>query len=352
MADANLEEFLKEAALASKRLKGRVEETAVLTNGQLDKASGTRNVRYKCENFQKSGGYKYRGAINCVLKLKERLAAEDPNGEKPLPHLVTHGTGNFTQALALAANEEKFPCTVVMPRNAFEIKRHDCRIEYKANLVDCEFKTHESREAKCKEVLSSLASQGTAAVFIDPIDNEDVIIGQATCMAEFLANFPEMDTIVSVVGDGTMLAGVCLAVKLAKRDDIKIYGAEPKNVQVTRSKNGTNESTIADSLMAPMGEKAKKIIDGCGVEYISVTEDEIEEAMCFCFKSMKLVIEATTAVVVAAVMTQEFRNLSFFSVQNVGIILCGGNVDIQDLSFIMKGKKASPKSRRKMSSCS
>lgn len=313
----NLPTF-KDVQEAHARIAPYIHLTPLLSSTGINEIAGTQIV-FKCENFQKVGAFKYRGATNAVFSLSATDAAKG---------VATHSSGNHAAALALAAARRGIQCDVVMPSTAplpkIEAVRH-----YGARIVFCE-PTLPSRE----ETLNSIISQSGAFV-IHPYDNFNVICGQATAAKELLEEMPDLDVILAPVGGGGLLSGTSLAAKSIK-PSIIVYGCEPANADdAYRSfKTGTiqpsiNPVTIADGLLTSLSELTFTIVRKYVDDIYTVSEDAIIEAMQLIWKRMKIIAEPSSAVPLAVVL----QNKELFSSKKTGIILSGGNVDLTKLPF-------------------
>lgn len=308
---------LDDVHAARDRIRGHVHTTPVLTSSTLNEHSGC-ELFFKCENLQRIGAFKIRGAMNAVLALDTATASRG---------VVTHSSGNHAQALAVAAAERSIPCHVVMPTSAPAAKRAAV-LGYGAQVYDCE-PTLESRLRGAARVQSE-----TGATLIPPFDHPDVIAGQGTCALELLDQAPALDTLVAPVGGGGLLSGTAI---VARGRGVRVVGAEPLGADDTaRSKAaGTRQEnrqvdTIADGLMTNVGELTWPIIDAHVSAIITRSDAQIIEAMRLVFERMKLVIEPSSAVAVAALLGPQLRALG---ARRVGVILSGGNVDLSRLPF-------------------
>ena len=314
---------------ASKRIAGYVHKTPIQTCSTIDEKVG-RNVFFKCENLQKTGAFKARGALNSVLSLKEE--------RDDLPGVVTHSSGNHGQALAWAAKVAGIPCSVVVPNNAPKVKT-DAIQGYGAKLVYCE-PNPQSRESTCSKV-----AEETGQIFVPPFDHPNVIAGQGTIGLEFLEQVPSLDAILVPVSGGGMISGIALATKEIK-PDIKIYAVEPLGKELEPSLKAEERlwpnppkylNTIADGIrFQQVGHLTFpymcKLLEK---EVFTVNDQEISDAMKFSWERMKLVIETASAAGVAAMFTEKMKSLDP-NIRNVGVILCGGNVDMDNLPWIKK----------------
>jgi threonine dehydratase/serine racemase len=309
---------IADVAAAADRVRGIVHRTPVMTSETLDRLAG-RQVFVKCENLQKSGSFKYRGATNAVRMLSDADAKKG---------VVTHSSGNHAQALALAAAKRGIPAHVVMPRTAPAVKKQAV-IGYGGRVIECEPNLAAREETAAKVVAE------TGAVLIPPFDYPAVIAGQGTIALELLEEQPDLDAIITPVGGGGMLSGVALAAK-ATKPGIKVFGAEPLGADdAARSKAGgtwvpqTNPQTIADGLMTSTGQLTWPVIrDLVDAVYI-VTDDEIRTSMRFVWERMKLIIEPSGAVPVAVVLSEAFKKMP--GLGRVAVVVSGGNVSLDKL---------------------
>ncbi len=292
--------------------------TPVMTCEGIDKLAGCQ-LFFKCENFQKVGAFKMRGASSAAVWLTE---AERQRG------LATHSSGNHAQAIARAAKLLGVPAFIVMPENAPKIKQQATE-GYGARIIFCE-STIEAREATLKKVVRE-----TGATFIHPYNDYNVIAGQATCAKELFEEVDELDSIIAPIGGGGLLSGTALSARYFA-PNTKIYGAEPQEVDdAYRSFMAgellTNDTinTIADGLRTNLGEKTFAIISTYVNDIFTVTEQSIIEAMRLIWERMKIIIEPSCAVPLAAILA----NKDAFKGQRVGVILTGGNVDLGKLPF-------------------
>jgi threonine dehydratase len=303
---------------AAERIKGIVHRTPVVTSETFDRLAG-RRVYFKCENLQKVGAFKYRGATNAVLRLSDAEAARG---------VVTHSSGNHAQALALAARVRGIPAYIVMPRTAPAVKK--AAVEgYGGRITLCE-PTLAARE----ETAARLVKE-TGATLIPPFDHPDVIAGQGTAALELLEEVPDLDAVVVQVGGGGQIAGWCIAAKGVK-PAIRVFGAEPAGADdAARSKvkgkwvPQTSPNTIADGLLTSTGELTWPVIRDLVERIITVTDDEIRSTMRFVWERMKLVVEPSGVVGAAAVLADEFKRME--GISKVGVVFSGGNVSLDKL---------------------
>lgn len=311
---------LQAVRAAAQRLAGRAHRTPVVTCATLDRLAN-RALYFKCENFQKAGAFKFRGACNAVMKLAEDVAARG---------VVTHSSGNHAQALALAAKLRGIPAHIVMPRNASPVKRRAVE-GYGGRVIDCE-PTLPARESTAAAVVAE-----TGGTLIPPYDYPDVIAGQGTVALELLDQVAGLDALIAPVGGGGLVAGICVAAK-GLDSSLRLFAAEPLGADdAARSKAAgmlipqTAPKTIADGLLTSLGERTWPIIRDQVERIITVDEEETVMAMRLVWERAKLLIEPSAAVPVAAVLGKEFRN--FAGVRRVGIVLSGGNVNLDNLPW-------------------
>ena len=300
------------------RIKPFIHNTPVLTSSSINKMIGA-NLFFKCDNFQKMGAFKMRGAANAILQLSE---------DQKKRGVVTHSSGNFAQALSLAANSIGVKAYIIMPSNATEIKKLAVK-GYMGELIECE-PTLSAREKKSKEIQKS-----TGATFIHPSNDLEVILGQGTACKELLEKHSDLDYIFTPVGGGGLIAGSALAAKYFGLD-CTVIGSEPFNVDDAyrslisgkiEKNNSTN--TIADGLKTELGDINFPIIKKEINEIIRVTEIEIIESMKIIWERLKIVCEPSCAVPLAAI----FKEKKSFQRKKIGVIISGGNVDLSKLPF-------------------
>ena len=300
------------------RISPYIHRTPVLTSKSIDEIIGAQIV-FKCENFQKMGAFKMRGATNAILNLSK---------ENKKKGVVTHSSGNFAQALALAAKSVGVKAYIVMPSNAPDVKIKAVE-GYGGNIMLCE------PTLAAREFSSYKISNETGATFIHPSNDINVIVGNSTSALELLQNNPDLEYIVTPVGGGGLIAGTALAASFFG-NQIKVIGAEPKEVDdafrsLKSGKIEFNDSTdtIADGLKTNLGDVNFPIIQKLVDEIILVDESEIMEAMKVVYERLKIVIEPSSATALAAVFKEKQR----FKNRKIGVILSGGNVDLSKLKF-------------------
>ena len=304
--------------LVHRRIQPYVHRTPVLTNTAINQRMGA-ELFFKCENFQKVGAFKMRGAANALLALTE---AERSKG------VATHSSGNHAQAVALSARNHDVPAYIVMPSNAPAVKRAATE-GYGATIITCE-PTLEARETTLERVVAE-----TGATFIHPYNNYDVIAGQATCAKELIEDAGPFDTVIAPVGGGGLMSGTALTTR-ALLPKARIVGSEPqwaddafRSLQSGTMQVNTRVDTIADGLRTNLGTFTFAILQQHLDEIITVSEAEIVAAMRLIWERMKIIIEPSCAVPLAALLQQKDR----FQKQRIGLILTGGNVDVTRLPF-------------------
>jgi threonine dehydratase len=306
---------------AHDRIRPYVHETPVLTSSFLNALTGA-ELFFKCENFQKAGAFKVRGACNAVFGLTEAMAARG---------VATHSSGNHALSLSYAAGRRGIPCHVVMPRTAPQAKKDAVR-GYGGVITECEPSTS-SREAVFAEVEAR-----TGAEFVHPYNDVRVIAGQATCSRELLNQVPGLDALIAPIGGGGMVSGTCLTLSTLA-PGVAIYAAEPKNADdAARSFRAGHiiaddaPETVADGLKVPLKDLTWHFVKTHVTDVLTAGEDEIVEAMKLIWKRMKIVMEPSSAVPLATIL----KNPDVFRGRRVGVIVTGGNVDLDKLPW-MKG---------------
>jgi threonine dehydratase len=314
MSDPTFEDVLT----AAERICDHVHRTPVMTSKSIDEITGAR-LHFKCENLQKVGAFKARGATNAVLSLDEEAARRG---------VATHSSGNHAAALAYAAGIRGVTAQVVMPSSAPPVKKAAVA-GYGAVITECE-PTLEAREATLETVVAR-----TGATFIHAYDNPMVIAGQGTASLELIADAPAVDTVIAPVGGGGLMSGTAIAVS-SSRPDIVLLGSEPAGADdAFRSlRDGTrypsvNPRTIADGLLTSLSERTFRILDQRLEGILTVGEETIVRAMRLLWERMKLVVEPSGAVPLAAILEHPDR----FVDRHVGLIISGGNVDLGDLPW-------------------
>jgi len=284
----------------------------------LDEASGA-SLFFKCENFQKIGAFKARGATNAVFSLDDATAQHG---------VATHSSGNHGAAVARAAKLRGIPAHVVMPSNSAKVKIQAVQ-GYGAQVVLCE-PTEAARDIKCAEVIKQ-----TGATLIHSFENEQVIAGQGTAAMELLEDIPNLDVVMCPVGGGGLLSGTAIAAK-SMRPQVKVIAAEPENADdATQSFRAgrrlvtEKKFTIADGLRTNIGEPNFAIVQHYVEDIVSVSEESIVGAMRTIWETMKIVVEPSAAVPYAAIRECKIDSCG----KRIGIILTGGNVDLGALPW-------------------
>ena len=304
---------------AHTRILPYIHRTPVLTSSYFNALSGA-ELFFKCENFQKAGAFKARGASNAVFGLTDAQAA---NG------VATHSSGNHGLCLSYAASRRGIPCTVVMPRTAPQAKK-DAVTGYGGRVVECEPSTT-SREAVFANVLAE-----TGAEFVHPYNDPRVIAGQATCSRELNAQVPGLEAVIAPIGGGGMISGTCLTMSTLA-PGVKIYAAEPEQADdAYRSFKAGHiiaddaPVTVADGLKVPLKDLTWHFVQKHVTDILTTSEQEIIDAMRLTWARMKIVIEPSCAVPLAAIL----KNPDVFRGRRVGVIITGGNVDLDKLPWM------------------
>src|SRR6266403_286251 len=276
---------------AHERIRPHIHRTLVLTSSRLDEASGA-SLFFKCENFQKIGAFKARGATNAVFSLDESTARRG---------VATHSSGNHGAAVARAAKLRGISAHIIMPSNSAKVKIRAVE-SYGARVVFCE-PTEEAREIKCAEVVNE-----TGATLIHSFENEHVVAGQGTAAMELLEDITDLDVIMCPVGGGGLLSGISIAAK-SMRPQIKVIAVEPENAddaaqsfRAGRRLVTEKKFTIADGLRTNVGERTFPIIQRYVDDIVTVSEEEIVSAMRTIWETMKIIIEPSAAVPYAAIL--------------------------------------------------
>lgn len=306
---------------AHARIAPYIHRTPVLTSSYFNELTGA-ELFFKCENFQKAGAFKVRGACNAVFGLPDEIAAKG---------VATHSSGNHALSLSYAAGRRGIPCNVVMPRTAPQAKKDAVR-GYGGVITECEPSTS-SREAVFAGVHAA-----TGADFVHPYNDPRVIAGQATCSRELMEQVEGLDAIIAPIGGGGMISGTCLTVS-SIAPGVDVFAAEPKNADdAFRSLKAGHiiaddaPETVADGLKVPLKDLTWHFVKNHVTDVFTATEEEIVEAMKLTWKRMKIVMEPSCAVPLATIL----KNPEVFRGRRVGVIITGGNVDLDKLPW-MKG---------------
>lgn len=304
---------------AHERIRPYIHRTPVLTSAYMNELTGA-ELFFKCENLQKAGAFKVRGASNAVFSLTDEQAT---NG------VATHSSGNHALSLSYAAGRRGIPCTVVMPRTAPQPKK-DAVLGYGGKIVECEPSTSSREETFARVV------EETGAEFVHPYNDIRVITGQATCSLELNEDVPGLDAMVAPIGGGGMVSGTCLTLSnLAP--DMAIYAAEPEQADdACRSLRAghiiadDSPQTVADGLKVPLKENTWHFVSRYVRDIQTASEEEIVAAMKLTWQRMKIVIEPSCAVPLAVIL----KNPDVYRNKRVGVIITGGNVDLDTLPWL------------------
>ncbi len=309
---------LSDIRAAHIRIKPFIHKTPVLTSRQLNRFFDC-ELYFKCENFQKVGAFKFRGATNAVLSLSDH---EKQKG------VVTHSSGNHAAALSLAAVMNGVKPYIVMPESAPVVKKNAVA-GYGAEITFCK-PTLQSREETTRVIIEK-----TGATLVHPYDNFNVICGQGTAAAELLEEIPDLEIVIAPVGGGGLMSGTSTAIR-GINNKIKVIGAEPLNANDAWKSFTTgiltpsvNPLTVADGLLTSLSELTFSVIRKNVDEILTVSEDSIIECMLLVWERMKIIIEPSSATVLAAVR----ENPGYFRGKKTGLIISGGNVDFRKLPF-------------------
>lgn len=298
---------------AAERIAPYIHSTPILTNKSINELCDL-DLYFKCENFQKIGAFKIRGGMNASLQLNPAQLSKG---------VATHSSGNHAQALAYAAKMLGIKAYIVMPESSPEVKVNAVK-GYGAEVTICA-----SNQTARESTLQAIVDK-TGATFIHPYDNDEVITGQATCVKEMIEALPDLDIVVTPVGGGGLLSGTCLGAHYLK-PGLKVYAGEPEgaadavlSIQSGRVEKAPFINTIADGLMTTLSERTLNIIKEHVADILLVSDEEIKTALKLVYERMKIIIEPSCAVPLAAVL----KNPALFKGKKVGIILSGGNVDL------------------------
>ena len=293
-------------------------KTPVLRFDFIDRLCGC-NVFFKCENFQHTGSFKYRAAINAI----KNISPESNN-----KGVITHSSGNFAHALSKASKELNIPCHIVMPSNTPKFKKSSVQL-YTNNIIECE------PNLKAREVTTDRILNEKNLCFIHPSNNIEVILGNSTCAAELIEDYQNLDYVFSPIGGGGLIAGTSIAIDKFSYN-CKVIGVEPSSVDdayrsLISGKIETNKTTntVADGLRTNLGSINFPIIQKYVQEILLVSEQEILDSLNIIINKLKIVVEPSSSVVLAALI----KNKSRFKNKNIGLIMCGGNIDFDNLKF-------------------
>jgi len=309
----------EDVVAAHERIAPHIRRTEVITSDALDQQTGA-SLFFKCENLQPPGAFKVRGASNAVFGLTEEQAVRG---------VATHSSGNHALCLSYAAGRRGIPCNVVMPHTAPQAKK-DAVIAYGGMITECEPSTS-SREETFAKVQAE-----TGGDFVHPYNDPRVIAGQATCSKEFLEQVEILDILVAPIGGGGMISGTCLTVS-SIAPNVKIYAAEPeqaddamRSLKAGRIIADDAPVTIADGLKVPLKDLTWHFVSNHVTDILTASEQEIIDAMKLSWKRLRMVIEPSCAVPLAIIL----KNPDIFAGKRVGVIITGGNVDLDKLPWI------------------
>ena len=309
----------EDVVAAHERIEGHIHRTPVLTSRTLNSMTG-RSLFFKCENMQRVGAFKFRGATNAVLSLDADAAARG---------VCTHSSGNHAQALALAARQRGISAWIVMPTSAPAVKRRAVE-GYGATVVPCA-PTLEARETTCSQVVAD-----TGATMVHPYDNADVIAGQGTCAKELIEDAGPLDAVLVPVGGGGLMSGSCITTR-ALLPEALLIGAEPAGADDAARSLAAGElipqdgpDTICDGLLTSLGQLTWPILRDHLERIITVDDGQVIEAMRLIWERMKIIIEPSCATVLAVAMSEAFATVPG---DRIGLVLTGGNVDLATLPF-------------------
>ncbi len=298
---------------AAEKIAPYIHNTPVLTSQSMNELYGI-EFYFKCENFQKIGAFKIRGAMNACLQLNPTQLAKG---------IATHSSGNHAQAMALAGKTLGTKAYIVMPNNSPQVKVNAVK-GYGAEVTMCE-PNQQARESTLQNIV-----EATGAHFVHPYDNEDVIEGQATCVKELLETVPTLEVVITPVGGGGLLSGTCLGAHYFK-PSLQVYAGEPEGAAdaILSFQSGQIEkapyiNTIADGLLTTLSDRTLSIIKSHVTDIFLVTEEEIKATLKLVYERLKIVVEPSCVVPLAAAI----KNAHLFKGKKVGIIFTGGNVDL------------------------
>jgi threonine dehydratase len=313
----NLPQF-SDVLEASERIKPYIHRTPVLTSTAINEIAGA-ELFFKCENMQKVGAFKFRGASNAVLSLTDEELSKG---------VCTHSSGNHAQALALAARMKGVPAYIVMPSNSPQVKK-DAVAGYGANIIYCE-PTLAARESTLAEIVAK-----TGAIFIHPYNNFNVIAGQGTSALEMMEEVNDLDYVIAPVGGGGLLSGTLLSIG-ALSGHTKVIAGEPegaddayRSILKGEIVPSDNPKTICDGLLTSLGEMTFAIISKNIYKIITVDDETTIKAMRLIWERMKIVVEPSSAVTLAVVLSGKID----LKGKRIGLILSGGNVDLAKLPW-------------------
>lgn len=316
--------MIEEIKLAYDRIQNYVNKTPIMTSRTLNTRMGA-EIFFKCENFQRGGAFKCRGAFNSLLQLEP---------ERKEKGIIAHSSGNHAQAVALAAKELGIRATIVMPENAPQIKKNATR-EYGATIVECGNKPTDRQEK------TDLLIEENNFTLIHPYNYLPTIYGAGTAAYELINEIKNIDLVLAPIGGGGLISGTSIAVK-GLFPEVKVIGVEPKNADdAFRSFTdgivypSINPNTIADGLRTSLGDITFKIIKKTVAKILTVSEFQILNSMRFIWERMKLVVEPSGAVPLAGVFKMKKDDHHYLEGKRIGIILSGGNIDVSDFFTLL-----------------
>lgn len=309
---------LDDMLAAHERIKPYIHRTPVLTSSYLNELTGA-ELFFKCENFQKAGAFKVRGASNAVFGLSADMLEKG---------VATHSSGNHALSLSYAAGRRGIPCNVVMPKTAPQAKKDAVR-GYGGVITECEPSTSSREEAFAK------VQAETGGEFVHPYNDPRVIAGQGTCSRELIEQVAGLDAVIAPIGGGGMISGTCLTLSNLS-PETKIYAAEPDQADdAARSFRAGHiiaddePVTVADGLKVPLKELTWHFVSNHVTDILTASEKDIIDAMKLIWKRMKIVMEPSSAVPLATIL----KNKDIFAGKRVGVIITGGNVDLDKLPW-------------------
>ncbi|SPH27532.1 Phenylserine dehydratase [Ascidiaceihabitans donghaensis] len=304
---------------AHERIKPHIIRTPIRTSAFLNELTGA-ELYFKCENFQEPGAFKVRGASNAVFGLDEAQAKKG---------VATHSSGNHASCLSYAAMRRGIPCNVVMPRTAPQAKKDTVK-RYGGNITECEPSTTSREETFAK------VQAATGGDFVHPYNDPRVIAGQGTCSKEFIEQLDGLDMMVAPIGGGGMISGTCLTLSTLA-PEVQIIASEPEQADdAYRSFKAGHiiaddaPKTIADGLLVPLKERTWHFVSNHVTDIYTASEEEIIDAMKLSWKHLRMVIEASCAVPLATIL----KNKDRFAGKRIGVIITGGNVDLDTLPWL------------------
>ena len=318
ISDLNLPTY-QDMLDAHERIKPHINRTQILTSEYLNDLTGAK-LFFKCENFQEPGAFKVRGASNAVFGLTDEQAAKG---------VATHSSGNHASCLSYAAMRRGIPCNVVMPRTAPQAKKDTVR-RYGGVITECDPSTT-SREETFAQVQAE-----TGGDFVHPYNDPRVIAGQGTCSKEFIEQVDGLEIMVAPIGGGGMISGTCLTLSTLA-SEVQIIAAEPEQADdAYRSFKAGHiiaddaPKTIADGLLVPLKERTWHFVSNYVTDILTASEEEIIDAMKITWKHLRIVMEPSCAVPLATIL----KNKDRFAGKRVGVIVTGGNVDLDKLPWM------------------